>query len=61
MSIALIELGFEKPKQRFRLSPKDMVITVIWSGMALLIGMGVVYSMQAANPSVAQSSNIQGL
>ncbi len=61
MSTALIELGFEKPKQRFKMSPKDMCITVIWSVMALLIGMGVVYSVQSTNPSVARSSNIQGL
>ena len=61
MSTALIELGFQKPKQRFRMSPKDMCMTVIWSAMALLIGMGVVYSVQSVNPSIAQSSTIQGL
>ncbi len=61
MSTALLELGFEKPKQRFRLSPKEMIITTVWSVMALLIGMGVVYSMQTVNPPIAQSSNIQGL
>ena len=61
MSLALVELGYQKPKQRFRMSPKDMAITVVWSVMALLIGMGVVYSVQSVNPSVTQSSNIQGL
>ena len=61
MSTALVELGFQKPKQRFRMSPKDICITVIWSGMALLVGMGVVYSVQSVNPSLTQSSNIQGL
>jgi len=61
MSLALLELGFEKPKQRFRVSAREMFITAVWSAMALLIGMGVVYSVQTVNPSVAQSSNIQGL
>lgn len=61
MSVALLELGYEKPKQRFRISPKEMIITVIWSAMALLIGMGVVYSAQSANPSSVQSSTVQGL
>ena len=61
MSTALLELGFEKPKQRFRVTAKEMCITAVWSVMALLIGMGVVYSVQTVSPAVAQSSNIQGL
>ena len=61
MSIALVELGFQKPKQRFRLSARDASLAVLWAAMALLVGMGVAYSVQAVSPSVTQSSSIQGL
>ncbi len=61
MSATLLSLGFQKPKQRFRLSARELCITVVWSAMALLVGMGIVYSVQTVNPSIAQSSNIQGL
>ncbi len=61
MSTALVKLGFQKPKQRFRVSAKEMCITAIWAAMALLIGMGIVRSLQTASPSGIQSSSIQGL
>ena len=61
MATALVELGFQRPKQKIRMSFKETCITVAWATLAVLVGMGIVSSISAVNPLVAQSSTSVGL
>ena len=61
MAIALVQLGFQRPKQKFRVSIRDICIMALWASLALLLGMGIVSSISAVNPSVALSSASTGL
>jgi hypothetical protein len=62
MSAALVEMGFQRPKIKSKMSLKDMCITTLWAVLAVMVGMGVVSSMQAVNPAVAETSSVvQGL
>ena len=61
MSTALVELGYQRPKIKLKMSLKELCIAAIWAALAVMVGMGVVGSVQAVNPSVAQTSVAQGL
>lgn len=61
MGKALVALGFERPKQRHKLSAKEACITAIWAGLAVLIGMGIVTSVSVVSPNVSESSAVAGL
>ena len=61
MSAALVEMGFQRPKLKSKMSFKDLCITVLWAALAVMVGMGVVSSVQAVSPAVSQTSAVQGL
>lgn len=61
MSAALVEMGYQRPKIKSKLSLKDMCITVLWAALAVMVGMGVVSSVQAVYPAIAETSVTQGL
>ena len=61
MSATLVEMGFQRPKVKARMSLKDLCITALWAALAVMVGMGVVSSVQAVSPAVSQTSAVQGL
>ena len=61
MSTALVQLGYARHRQKFRMSAKEICITVAWASLALLIGLGIASSLQTANPVTADSPTSQGL
>ncbi len=61
MSAVLAEMGYERPKIKHRTSYKDLLITMVWGALAILVGMGIVGSFQAVNPAISQTSVSQGL
>ena len=61
MSATLVEMGFQRPKIKSKMSLKDLCITMLWAALAIMVGMGVVSSVQAVSPAVSQTSITQGL
>ena len=61
MSTALVQLGYARQRQKFRISAKEICITVAWASLALLIGLGIASSLQVANPVTTEIPVSQGL
>lgn len=56
MSLALVELGFERPKDKYKFSLKDTLIAVAWASLVVMIGMSIASSIKASTSQVAYDS-----
>jgi len=63
MSLALVELGFERPKDKYKFNVRDTIVAVAWASLVILVGMSIASSIQSSNQVAYEhvSSASQGL
>lgn len=49
MSLALVKLGFERPKESFNVGLRETIIAVAWASLVIMVGMSIASSTQAAD------------
>ena len=62
MSTALVQLGYQRPKtQKFKMSVRDVCLTIAWSSLMLMVGLSVASSIQSSERLTFDNSISQGL
>jgi len=62
MSTALIELGYQKPKQKkFHVTVREVCLTIAWASLVLMVGLSIASSIQSTSGLAFDNSIAQGL
>lgn len=62
MSTALVELGFQRPKQqKFKFSVREACLTIAWAALVLMVGLSIASSIQSTDRVALDTSVSQGL